>query len=184
MIFLRVFIEHQSHHSCENNPEQNWRYCETSSAINDYCGQQQRWHYQPTHYNEPQQYFHNITSRNTSSYNAYERVKVDHKSSIHSGIPTPSRKHGPIITTVPEQKHIKNIHLFILEVFWWQKTYMCISKSCIPIHSLRRKFNFLISINFIQGFNWSRSYHSRQVKTNTSIFGCHRNGTRTTIAEG
>ena len=40
-------------------------------------------------------------------FKAYETEKVDHQSIIHSGIPTPSRKHVPVIPHVPYQEHHK-----------------------------------------------------------------------------
>ena len=46
-----MFIECQSHRPIENNPEQNWRSQEGTSATKDYCGQQQRSFHQPYQYN-------------------------------------------------------------------------------------------------------------------------------------
>ena len=68
-----MFIERQSHRSSVNNPEPSWHYLEESSDTNDYCGQQQRFHYQPAHYTELQQYCHDRTTEKISSYHAYER---------------------------------------------------------------------------------------------------------------
>ena len=82
-----MFIEHKSHLSSGNNPQQRWSSSEASSSANDHYGQQQISNYQPAPYNERQQYRHDRTKQNASSYNAHKNKKVGnplHKTCSHN----------------------------------------------------------------------------------------------------
>ena len=80
--FLWIFIEHQSHRSSKNNPQLKWRSWEAYSSTKYYSVQKQRSNYQPAQYDEYHHYFHDRIAQSAFSYNAYEKVKVDHKISI------------------------------------------------------------------------------------------------------
>ena len=87
--------------------ECNWRSRESISATKDYRGQKQRSFHQPSQYNERQQYWHNITSQNASSFTTYESEKQEHHGNIHSGISTASIKYVPIIP----HEYVQEIHM-------------------------------------------------------------------------
>ena len=73
--FLIIFTENQLYCFSKNNPEQSWRYSESSSTTNDCRGQQHRSHYQPVPYNEYHQYHNDITAQINSYFNLYEGGK-------------------------------------------------------------------------------------------------------------
>ena len=78
-------------------PERNWHSHEASSSTNVYRGQQDTSHYQPTDYNQRQQYRHDITTKQFSYRTDYDRGEVEKYGIIHSGIPTPYIKQVPFI---------------------------------------------------------------------------------------
>ena len=67
-----MFIENYPQCSSENILELNWHSYEATSVSKDYYGQQHMLYYQPTQYNDRQQYQRNRTFQNVSLFNKYE----------------------------------------------------------------------------------------------------------------
>ena len=145
-----IFIEHRSHLYSENNPEQSWRYRESYSDTNDSSEQQQRSHYQPAPFNEPQQYFHDRNEKNASSFNAYEMKKWILKVAFIVQYQPPQENVSVII--FGSWKAILKTHLFLLKVILWNKTARYISNSYIPRHNWKRRIQFLHINKFHLGF--------------------------------